>query len=409
MLEGAFVLGATVLSSVLLKTLAQNQTAKCTSEGYTGYYNSRGEDPCTIATQVGQSCDKDFWIPAASSQAGVIAMYSLGDYSDMPCLCSTIFYALFDLCARCQGAQVPAWETLSSNCSHTFETEWPPGVPFPSDPIPHYAFLPLSSDGHINFDATRIDNQPEVTADPQSTSPTSTSATTSATTSPTPTQTADSTTHTGAIAGGVVGGVLGMVILTALLFFVRRRLIQKKAIDRAGNGNIQPFSRWVTGPEQGSALRNSNGAETQKLYNPEDPSTFPGIFLSLALLISRVDRIPSVRLAHCQKSDEDVYVPYSTLTTRIYVCSIAHSSELWRAMSVSFSSSKKAFFFGVAPIDPQLSKRHPFSDPSKSGERALIPADGFVPPLRDFKKLYGGPPLGQLLLIMWYYLFLYSS
>ncbi|THU92032.1 hypothetical protein K435DRAFT_862851 [Dendrothele bispora CBS 962.96] len=270
MLKGAFILGAAVLSSVLLKTLAQDQPAKCPGEFWTGWDNSQGEDPCTIAIQVGQSCDHSYDIVAASS----------GQYNnlveDVACLCSTVFYALYDLCAQCQGAQTYAWKTYSLNCSHTFETEWPPTVPFPPRlAIPHYAFLPLASDGHIDFDAASKDNQPEVTADPQSTSPTSTSATTSATTSPEPTQTADSTTHTGAIAGGVVGGVLGLVILTALLFFVRRRLIQKKAIDSAGNGNAQPFSQWVTGPEQGSALRNSNGTETQRLYNPQDPTTFP--------------------------------------------------------------------------------------------------------------------------------------
>ncbi|THV01332.1 hypothetical protein K435DRAFT_928277 [Dendrothele bispora CBS 962.96] len=262
MLKGAFVLGAAVLSSVLLKTLA-GTTATCNDGFPTGWDNSQGKDPCAIAIQVGQSCDH------ANVTYGSVP-------EDEACLCSTVLYALFALCAMCQGAQTYAWGTYSLNCSHTFETEWPPTVPFPSGlAIPHYAFLPLSTDGQVDIVAMKEDKQSEVTADPQSTSPTSTSATTSATTSPTPTQIADSTTHTGAIAGGVVGGVLGLVILTALLFFVRRRLIQKKAIDSPGNGNAQPFSQWVTGPEQGSALRNSNGTETQRLYNPEDPSTFP--------------------------------------------------------------------------------------------------------------------------------------
>ncbi|THU78361.1 hypothetical protein K435DRAFT_928280 [Dendrothele bispora CBS 962.96] len=275
MLKGALILGSFVLSSVLLKTLAQDPLplAKCTEEPYSGFDNSQGEDPCTLGTKVLRLCDRGSYISARPN--GTYAGGFSG--SDGACSCSTVLYTLLIICAECQGANTLTWDKYISNCSHIFQTELPPTVQIPPGlAIPHYAFLPLLSDGTVDFNAIREDAQPDVTANAssttQSTSPTST------TNSPTQSQSADNeggrTTHTGAIAGGVVGGVLGLVILAALVFFVRRRLIQKKAIDSAGNESSQPFSRWVTGPE-GSNLRNSNGSETHKLYNPQDPTTFP--------------------------------------------------------------------------------------------------------------------------------------
>ncbi|KAK7460669.1 hypothetical protein VKT23_009384 [Stygiomarasmius scandens] len=289
MLRQAFVLGFLFFAVVTLAQ--QNQPAKCTNSTFARLANSQGEDPCTVGIKFGQICDPGFSIPVANSTQ-VYQPVRAG--ADTQCICSTVYFTLLTVCGACEGAETVLWPLYSENCGHSFVDEMPP-VPLPSDlAIPHWALTPLSTNGSINPAAIEADTQPDITASTSSTtqSPSQTPSS-PVTSSPTPSQSqaADNGgggggggTNAGAIAGGVVGGVVGLAILAALAFFLRRHQNRKKANGSTEYGNVQtsaPPPGWVS-PEQGSTLRsmshyrdNSYGSDSPKLYNPDDPSTFP--------------------------------------------------------------------------------------------------------------------------------------
>ncbi|THU82048.1 hypothetical protein K435DRAFT_844507 [Dendrothele bispora CBS 962.96] len=290
---GSLFLVAAVLSP---EALAQSSSpAKCTNQTFAGYSNSRGVDPCTVGIEVGQICDPGFTIPSGDpgqTYTGVRAG------ADTQCICSNVYYNLLVVCGACEGAETVLWGVYSSNCTSTFEG-MPPTVPIPAGlAIPHWAFTPVLSNGSVNVPAIIADNSPDVTgtasATTQSASQTGPSSPVTPTSFlPSPSQSPDNSsgggggTNAGAIAGGVVGGIAGLIILAGLAFFLHRYLNKKKVADGAESGNARPLTSvsppgWVS-PEQGSTLRSmshyrgdSYGSDTApKLYNPDDPSTFP--------------------------------------------------------------------------------------------------------------------------------------
>ncbi|KAF5343927.1 hypothetical protein D9758_012121 [Tetrapyrgos nigripes] len=300
---GSLLLGGTVLPRVLA------QAANCTTD--IGLKNSQGEDACAVGIQVGQICDPGFTIPPitpshfySATQAG----------KTTECICSTVYFTLLTICGVCQGVDSLPWTTYSANCtaktvsdgnvSDSFPVPIPPGVD-----IPHWAFTPLLQNGSIDPLRIRADTQPDVTGTTSST--TSTPATPSSpvtTSSPAPSQSQASDSagsggggtkpNAGAIAGGIVGGVVLLALLAALAFFIRRRNQNNSrglgATPAAEFGRPQkmmqtaPTTPGWTSPE---TLRDSGGATMSnhypdhsfgsrsptppKLYNPDDPTTFP--------------------------------------------------------------------------------------------------------------------------------------
>ncbi|THV04365.1 hypothetical protein K435DRAFT_835457 [Dendrothele bispora CBS 962.96] len=295
MLGRTYILGSLFLAAAVLspETFAQSSTpAKCTNSTFAHYSNSQGVDPCTVGIQVGQICDPGFTIPSASRNA---VYQGVRAGADTQCICSNVYYNLLFVCAACEGATAVSWDVYSSNCTDKFEG-MPPTVPIPSGlAIPHWAFTPLLSNGTVNVPAIIADNSPDVTATSSATTQSASGPSSPATptsSSSSPSQSPDNSrggggggTNAGAIAGGVVGGVVGLALLAALAFFLRRHLNKKKADSgESGSAGAQmsiPPPGWVS-PEQGSTLRSMNhyrgdsqGSGTPKLYNPDDPSTFP--------------------------------------------------------------------------------------------------------------------------------------
>ncbi|KAJ3490215.1 hypothetical protein NLI96_g1570 [Meripilus lineatus] len=158
----------------------------------------------------------------------------------------------------------------------------------PGTAIPAWAYLTISDPSNpwnpVTARAVADSNAPESTAVPSSTSSPSSSSTIPV---PPPTQ-SSSKSNTGAIVGGVVGGVLGLAILCLLGFFLYRYLKNKerRKVSTATPAlfdppSTQPSPAFMERKDQMSNYTASPGPPMSathaplKLYDPEDPTTFP--------------------------------------------------------------------------------------------------------------------------------------
>lgn len=128
--------------------------ARCIDPLWNWSFNSRKQDPCTVALALGDQCYPEgyFGIPAATS-----GEYYYPPIESTPCVCNTVYYSLISACAQCQGtgANVTAWPDWSSNCTNT-TNDYP--EPIPDDVVvPNWTSLPLSDDGTVNFTAAKLD------------------------------------------------------------------------------------------------------------------------------------------------------------------------------------------------------------------------------------------------------------
>ena len=76
-----------------------------------------------------------------------------------------------------------------------------------------------------------------------------------------------SSSDAGAIAGGVIGGVALLMIIAAIVFFLRKRRWKERqahVIDLTSDEGVRL-----------EAMGMQNTHKTQRLYDPSDPSTFP--------------------------------------------------------------------------------------------------------------------------------------
>ncbi|SJL06296.1 uncharacterized protein ARMOST_09632 [Armillaria ostoyae] len=220
-----------------LKTLAND--AVCSNTAYDWAFNSLSQSPCQIATSLGEVCDNSFSIPALPSDS--VYRGPSGGASRMECRCNTVYYSLLSVCAECQGGGVTIWPTYSINCTTTY-TVFPHDIPSDTA-VPHWAYLSLLSNGTVDIADAETDTGAEVTA--TATASSASTATSTIASGPETTSASSSGSSkgdTGAIVGGVVGGVLG---------------------KRLGRSQY---------PEPIFVAPSSMG---QKLYDPNDPSTFP--------------------------------------------------------------------------------------------------------------------------------------
>ncbi|KIY63165.1 hypothetical protein CYLTODRAFT_426331 [Cylindrobasidium torrendii FP15055 ss-10] len=256
-----------------LVSYARAQSAHCTRSEYDWAKNSKDQDPCAIGIAIGLVCDSNFDIvpipPNSPSSYGYGGLEPTGT-SD--CICNKNYYWLISLCAKCQGFDgTPPWTRWNGNCtttSDTFEHDVPDDTA-----IPHYAYLPLTSSSGIDIPAAQNDNGPETNA---STTPGASS--TSASSTPTNSSSGDSgggRSHAGAIAGGVVGGVAGLAIVGGAIayFLIRRR---RRAREELNAPILDVDEPEVVEHKPNSAMSPAaSSPEPMRLYNPDDPTTFP--------------------------------------------------------------------------------------------------------------------------------------
>nr|VWO95554.1 Lid2 complex component lid2 [Ganoderma boninense] len=210
-----------------------------------------------------------------------------------PCRCNTVLFSTIAACATCQGGEdfIVPWFLYSQNCSTIYIQKYPEDIPS-GTAIPAWAYL----DVRINstFDpaaakAVALQNLPESSAPPApsttqtsesgASTPISPNATTTdgaaaSGTSPATGDTARSgsekKSNAGPIAGGIIGGVTGFVLVgLAVSYVVRRRArrntVAGSTLEHTDYGiEVQSWEKSPVTP-----------ASTHKLYDPNDPTTFP--------------------------------------------------------------------------------------------------------------------------------------
>lgn len=264
---------------------AQSSTVTCLSS-FGWMNNTIGQDPCIVASYLESVCG-----------AFTVGPLPPGTYYGAPsaaaassCTCSTVTYSMMGACSDCQNASYLSWSSWSSSCSKMSIGEYPNDIPAGTR-VPNWAYLNVTS----GFDPVAAQNNgdlPESTAvNVQSTTTVTYSTTLSASltsvytssTSLSATATGLSTTsassstssNIGAIAGGAVGAILGAAAIIGLLiwFLVKRR--------RSSTTPSPAFSDIGGGPGHTQSFYSTNTnifpmAQQSRLYDPSDPTTFPG-------------------------------------------------------------------------------------------------------------------------------------
>ncbi|KIP11633.1 hypothetical protein PHLGIDRAFT_33323 [Phlebiopsis gigantea 11061_1 CR5-6] len=284
--------------AVLVLALARGVASQITSAnclaGFDWTFNGRSQSPCLLAAYLDGACLSD------PSQAFVDALapdhhYTLPTSAADDCYCNTVFYSVMAACSACQDDEFLPYTTWTTNCTNTFLQTFPESVPV-GTAIPAWAFLPIEpTDNLWNLTVAKAyaaENTTEITAPSASASGSSPSASSPATSasvgssaSGTPTAVAAASSkksNTGAIVGGVVGGVGGALLLAAalLLWFRHRRAQRRPPSAQFRQPSPPPLVATPYSPESEKPLFSpvsaafSAGAPA-KLYNPDDPSTFP--------------------------------------------------------------------------------------------------------------------------------------
>ncbi|PPQ87237.1 hypothetical protein CVT25_004086 [Psilocybe cyanescens] len=138
----------------------------------------------------------------------------------------------------------------------------------PSDTrVPNYAYQNVTASDTFNATLASTAGGAESTSIPTPTSAVASSGAPS--TSPSTSGTASSHSHSkaGVIAGATVGGIVGAALIAALLYLLWRRR------------HPQPTGRYdVPLPKDEHPGHPIPGGEQMKLYDPNDPTTFPPSF-----------------------------------------------------------------------------------------------------------------------------------
>ncbi|KAG2111662.1 uncharacterized protein F5147DRAFT_686203 [Suillus discolor] len=263
---------------------AQTSTVVCLSS-YGWMNNSLQQNPCVVASYLESVCNGgDFSIsplpPDTHYAAPTVAEAN-------PCECSTVVYSLVSACGACQNATYLTWSSWNYNCSSVYNQQFPDSIPS-GTAVPNWAYLDVTASGFSLAAAQADGDTPESTAtkvqstatvaNPSSVSASLTGSSGAATGSPTTSSTKSTSSNAGAIAGGVVGGVVGAAAIIGLVtwFIVKRRrsaTAPSAAFSDIGGG--AGYTQSVYSPNTHSFPTQPQMTQ-QRLYDPSDPSTFPG-------------------------------------------------------------------------------------------------------------------------------------
>ncbi|KAH8979745.1 hypothetical protein EDB92DRAFT_1820817 [Lactarius akahatsu] len=207
------------------------------------------------------------------------------------CQCNIVTYNLLSVCDACQGAYWSNWSDYSLDCTSGLSPfKFPNPVP-PGTRVPQWALLdstvrsPIctfpkpSLAGAPFFRSREIGIPPRLFPEIEPGSFISTPASGSEIfapsdpppedLSPLPSE-SESGPNTGAIAGGISGGVVALAALGALLFYFLRKRQRSRAPSAMFDGWTPPMNQEH--PPQSVPKK---PAAPMRLYDPNDPRTFP--------------------------------------------------------------------------------------------------------------------------------------
>ncbi|KIJ69010.1 hypothetical protein HYDPIDRAFT_36113 [Hydnomerulius pinastri MD-312] len=245
-------------------TLAQDSDVTCMTS-YAWASNSMGQNPCVVGSFLVGQCSNQIYnistLPPGDHYLGAAS----GDGN--PCQCNSVVYNLISACGACQDAEILSWGSWITNCSGYTAYSLPYAPPSGTE-IPLWAFMGIDGSGAWNATAAYLNftdsGTPASTATPPTTSPSSTNTSSS------------HPKNVGAVVGGVVGGVVGLLALAGIaLFCIRRRSRRANGYGSGQLAGTLPLNMSQTVPGYTFSESAHHQAEGQKLYNPDDPTTFP--------------------------------------------------------------------------------------------------------------------------------------
>ncbi|KAN0119096.1 hypothetical protein V8E52_004543 [Russula decolorans] len=258
--------------------VAQINAPNCNSTSWQWTFNSLGQNPCTILAYMMSTCNGGQYT-VFQLQSGWVYFGPSGIDNANLCECSTVGYSLYSACGACQEQEWVTWSQWVTNCTKTLPPSSFPN-PVPSQiHVPQWVLLDVTNENLWNASKSySVGDSPELgpgaVLGP----------------SPTPSPPVNHNSNTGAIVGGVVGGVAAISIAVAVIFFYLRRRRRSRAPSAAapGVGASQPPVDEIKQPltEEGtntgsslllgtSSMSGTPGAP-MRLYDPNDPTTFPG-------------------------------------------------------------------------------------------------------------------------------------
>ncbi|KAI0366240.1 hypothetical protein BV20DRAFT_665116 [Pilatotrama ljubarskyi] len=267
--------------------------------------NSKGQSPCLVTSYLLAPCLSQTGSFIAALLPGrhyPIAHNSSAD----ACTCNTVFNSTLFACDMCQlgpSADITPWSVYKEGCSVGVSIGlYPKAIPSTTE-VPGWATLDVTVND--TFDAVAAEAQAlgdkgsptsSVSAsasgssvgEPQSSSSTH-SLTTTATETPHPSKGNDAGNNSsspapskksspaGAIAGGVVGSVVAITAIGAVTLWARRRRIRGRyAAAGSADATAHEDGQWAEKPtETGTSSLPTIHYTSLRLYDPDDPSTYP--------------------------------------------------------------------------------------------------------------------------------------
>jgi len=182
------------------------------------------------------------------------------------CRCSTVYYSVLSACAYCQNQTYLDWSIYDVNCTKVYDSVFLDPIP-PTTRVPHYAYLDVATYNTFNVVAAMDAGGPESSPVPQATSATTPVATSTHSSVPGN----GKKLNIGAIAGGAAGGVAFIVLVGLIVFIMRRRKSRSTPSTTAYNPYGSPQMSGADMKYDSTVPTLTSG----KIYDPNDPSTFP--------------------------------------------------------------------------------------------------------------------------------------
>ncbi|KAH9964232.1 hypothetical protein BC827DRAFT_1266025 [Russula dissimulans] len=300
---------ATLVSLLLLPGLvvAQINTPDC-SLTWAWTFNTLGQNACTVAAYLMATCyGGAFSIASLAPGYEYQGPTAADTVAGLRCKCTVVAYSLISACDACQGEGWIDWSNYTANCPMTesFST-FPYPVPAGTR-VPAWSLLDITAYANQTWDSNKAfavgDGTELAPGEAISLGSSASTGTTGSRTTPTtanspyPTSTSPSsdsspssspTSHSsnvGAIAGGAAGGVAAVSIAgLAVFLYLRRRgprtAYASVALNSSQQQQQQPYMGEVGRPltDDGAIAPSPSTTPVtpMRLYDPNDPTTFPG-------------------------------------------------------------------------------------------------------------------------------------
>ncbi|KAH9927487.1 uncharacterized protein BXZ73DRAFT_102619 [Epithele typhae] len=275
------------------------------------------QSPCYVASFLLSECSSpaSSWVYPLGD--GQIYTIPTADDTDIQCVCNSVWYNIIEACATCQGqsVNVPPWLMYTAACKTANAGPTigsiPRGFPILTG-IPSWAFLDPTLTGTFDASAASSVALSNPTDSTQVRSSTASSATSTSSTRTTasadpgsPSNGSDNASSSsgaksdvGPIVGGVVGGLAALALVGGATYLLLRRRRARETYPGPSHGQFdvappppppmsmyggsagtgyaaEPGAQPYGSPVPAERERSPDALVPPRLYDPNDPSTFP--------------------------------------------------------------------------------------------------------------------------------------